>query len=504
MSETLLLGLSYLYIFAFILVAGWLAGPIKVDPRTTRKVVHIGVSHWWLILMYGLRSPAIALAGPVSFVFLNLLSLRVRLFKGMEAEPGSTNFGTVYFPISLVCLVLAVNAGIIQPWEGGVGILIMGWGDGLAAVVGVTAKRGTFRVFGVAGSGKSVRGSVTMLVASFVVAAVFLALFQPEVALPSLVLRAAAVAAFATLVELMTPFGLDNLSVPLLTTLFVHLVLVRPGLSDGQVVAFLEGLAVNLVVAGSALKARAVAPSGAIAGTAVGTALLATGGAPAYALLMTFFLSSTVIGRITRRGRPDSGIEEKGDRRDAAQVLANCGAATAGLLLHAAFGSPAFLVVFAAGFAAANADTWASEIGILNARPPRHVFTWKEIPAGTSGGVSPLGTAAALLGAVVIALVFARGFGAALRGLPVAGGLTGLVALVAAAGVIGSLVDSALGAGLQAQYRAAHGGRITERPRTGDVDNTLVRGVRWMNNDAVNFLASTASAAAAGLLFSRL
>jgi uncharacterized protein (TIGR00297 family) len=499
MNEVLLLGLSYLYIFAFILLAGWMVGPGRVDPRTSRKVVHIGVSHWWLILMYGLHTPWIALAGPISFVFLNLLSLRVKLFKGMEAEPGSRNFGTVYFPISLVVLVLLVNAKIIEPWEGGVGMLIMGWGDGLAALVGVRAKGGVFQIFG---STKSLRGSLAMLAASFVVALVFLSFFQEELEPMSLLARAAAIASFATLVELLTPFGLDNLTVPMLTALFVHVVIVRPDSPDTLVYAFLGAFVLNVIVASAALGVRAVAPSGAIAGVAVGTALLAVGGMPAYSLLMAFFLSSTVIGRITRRGRPDSGIEEKGDRRDSFQVLANCGTATASLVLYPVLGSPGFLVAFAAGFAAANADTWASEIGILNSKPPRHVFSWKEIPAGTSGGVSPLGTIAAVFGSALIALVFLYGFGPSFN--PLNGSLTRVGVLVLVGGITGSLVDSALGAGLQAQYRCSQSGKTTERPKTAGVANPLIRGVRWMNNDAVNFLAASTAACATGLLFSLL
>jgi uncharacterized protein (TIGR00297 family) len=501
MSEVLLLGLSYGYIFLFILLAGWLSGSGRLLPRTTRKVVHIGVAHWWLILMFGLHTPLLAVAGPVSFVVMNLVSLRYQLFKGMEAEPGSRNYGTVYFPVTLVVLVSLVNAGVIQPWEGGLGVLVMGWGDGLAAVIGSRARGGVFQVFG---STKSLLGSATMLVASFVVALVFLRLFLPETGLASLVLRAAGVAVFATLVELMTPFGVDNLTVPLLTTLYLHLAVVRAPDPDGLALALLGGFALNAVVAVAALRARAVKSSGAVAGVAVGTALLAAGGPAAYSLLMAFFLSSTIIGRFTRRRRPDSGIEEKGDRRDSFQVIANCGAATLSLVLYAALGTPAFLVAFAAGFAEANADTWASEIGILNARPPRHLFSWQPLPAGTSGGVSPLGTAAAVLGSALIALVFVSVFGSALRPGGSWAGVLEVSTLVLGGGILGSLVDSALGAGVQAQYRCSETGRVTERPHTGGVPNPLIKGIRWINNDAVNFLAASTAAGVAGVTFAWL
>ena len=87
----------------------------------------------------------------------------------------------------------------------------MGYGDGFAAVVGNPLACETIQIFG---STKSLSGSATMLVIFFLVSAILLgATGQPQVLLPALVL-----AVLATIIEAATPLGLDNLTVPLLTS----------------------------------------------------------------------------------------------------------------------------------------------------------------------------------------------------------------------------------------------------------------------------------------------
>ena len=164
-----------------------------------------------------------------------------------------------------------------------------------------------------------------------------------------------------------------------------------------------------------------------------------------------------------------------GSRRTARQVLANGGVAALAALL----GSwPAV----AGAVAAATADTWATEIGAFSSTPPRLITSRLPVPRGVSGGITPLGTAGGVVGAVLIG---------ALAGLPrgMAPGLThpgGFVAVVACAGVFGMLVDSLLGATVQ--------GTFPNEP----VQPT--RGYAWLDNDAVNLAATLTGAglAAAG------
>jgi uncharacterized protein (TIGR00297 family) len=147
-----------------------------------------------------------------------------------------------------------------------------------------------------------------------------------------------------------------------------------------------------------------------------------------------------------------------------------------------------WLAAFATSFAAANADTWASEIGVLYRKLPRSILTWKELPTGASGGVTTLGFLASAAGAAFIGLLFAASY-AGLSDVRMDWGLVVLIATLG--GLLGSIVDSVLGAALQAQYTCVVTGAYTERSHTDGLPNILVKGLRWFTNDAVNF-ASTA------------
>jgi phytol kinase len=77
---------------------------------------------------------------------------------------------------------------------------------------------GILRVFG---SRKSLTGNLTMLVVSFAVLALLIAWQGLSPVLPA----AVGLALVATLVEAMTPFGLDNLTVPLASALAYGMVI---------------------------------------------------------------------------------------------------------------------------------------------------------------------------------------------------------------------------------------------------------------------------------------
>jgi len=153
------------------------------------------------------------------------------------------------------------------------------------------------------------------------------------------------------------------------------------------------------------------------------------------------------------------------------------------------------VVAAAAGFAAANADTWASELGVLSRRPPRSITTGRELPAGASGGVTPAGTLASLAGSCTVGLWLAAWFPGGGRG-PVVPLVLCLV--VTAAGTVGSVVDSLLGATIQALYKAPDDS-LTEHAEEGGSRNRLVRGLAAVNNDVVNFASTMTGAVVGGL-----
>ncbi|PKO14902.1 MAG: DUF92 domain-containing protein [Chloroflexi bacterium HGW-Chloroflexi-10] len=258
-------------------------------------------------------------------------------------------------------------------------------------------------------------------------------------------------------------------------------------------VQVLIGLLLALMVAYIAYRVRTLSRSGAIAAAALGWLVFGFGGFEWAVLLLTFFISSSGLSRLRKRRK--AKLEEKFSKsstRDAGQVLANGGVAGFFVLLHIFF--PAAFwpwLGFAGALAAANADTWATELGVLSRKAPVSMVTWKRVERGTSGGITVLGTLSAALGAGLIGVLAVLCWPtqisnpmAAMSWLPVVG--------LILAGLLGSLVDSFLGATVQAMFVCPKCKKETERyplHLCGTKTNFL-RGWRWLDNDWVNGLCT--------------
>ena len=184
-------------------------------------------------------------------------------------------------------------------------------------------------------------------------------------------------------------------------------------------------------VAALAWGLRTLTGGGALAAWLVGTLVLSGTGWPGAAALLAFFVSSSFVSRFEPA---DRRLDPKGSRRDAAQVLANGGAAALAALLGPARPELALWLVTGT-LAAAAADTWATSLGRRSRTVPRDLLSGRAVPPGTSGGVTVLGSGAALVGAALVA-----GSGAAAGGQPV------LFPIAALVGFLGMALDSALGA----------------------------------------------------------
>lgn len=151
-------------------------------------------------------------------------------------------------------------------------------------------------------------------------------------------------------------------------------------------------------------------------------------------------------------------------------------------------------VMYVAHFATANADTWASEVGMLAKNKPRLItsFFMREVPAGTNGGVSVLGTVASAAGGAFIGFVYyALTFlypASITPQYPMI--IVGLIC-----GIIGSLIDSFLGATVQATYYSQKKQQIIKHynsessSKKDDDDVIRVCGMDILSNEAVNFLS---------------
>ncbi|MGA2489878.1 MAG: DUF92 domain-containing protein [Anaerolineales bacterium] len=236
------------------------------------------------------------------------------------------------------------------------------------------------------------------------------------------------------------------------------------------------------VVAFAAYRARSLSRSGAWGALLEGTIIFGLGGWRWAVLLLAFFVSASALTHMFAKRKATLNEKfEKGGQRDLGQVIANGGIASLFAGLHFFFPQASWpWMAFAASLAAVNADTWATELGVLNPSMPRLITNWKPVERGTSGGISVYGTLAAVGGAALIAV---------LAGLVRASGNFWMITAIASlGGLLGSLFDSLLGATVQAIYRCPHCDKETEKHplHTCGTETVQIRGWNWLNNDMVN------------------
>lgn len=463
--------LSYAYVGVCVL-AGEVAARRGAPREFSRKLIHVSVGLWLFPALQLFAHREWAVVPSLTAAVANWVIHRKRLLKAVETEPG--NLGTVWYPLSFsACLYLAWD----RPAVAAGSILAMVVGDALASLVGRRFGRHRYETLG--GERKSLEGSLAMLAGTFLAVLASLTWMPglaPDMPRVPLALLCAVV---ATCAEALGIRGRDNLWVPLsaLAVLGWTPAAWATGLGVGSGVAVLIG--------GAAWFRGSLSPSGVLGAIVVGTPVFGLAGAVGTAALLGFFFSSSALSKLFRdRKAPMEAEYAKTGTRDFGQALANGGVAALASVLLGLTGDPRFLLAMLGALVAANADTWATELGVLSRSHPRLITTLRPVAPGTSGAVSGAGLLASTAGAAFVASL------ALMTGVPWQF-LPGLVL----AGVVGSLVDSVLGATVQDVRWCEACSRETERRvhRCGQPTRAL-RGVSWLGNDTVNVVATAAGA----------
>jgi uncharacterized protein (TIGR00297 family) len=234
--------------------------------------------------------------------------------------------------------------------------------------------------------------------------------------------------------------------------------------------------------------------SGVVGAILVGALIFGLGGWLWGLLLITFFISSSWLSHYRRIDKEEVAEKfAKGSRRDIGQVLANGGLGAILAIVFARYPEPLLFAAFVGVMATVNADTWATELGVLSRVPPRMITTGDVVVPGTSGGVTRLGIWASVAGSLLIGTVATAL--AQVASLLSSGGWSlraiSYTLVAVAGGLAGSLFDSLLGSTVQGIYYCDHCGKETESVthRCGRMARPL-RGWGWFNNDVVNLVAS--------------
>lgn len=210
---------SYLYIALVIIGAKAFE---KKGKEASRKFIHIMLGNWWIIAMYFFTNVWFAAFVPATFIIINYMSYKKNLIKVMERDE-QDGFGTVYYAISLLMLVIVSFGVYKQPSLGLVPTLVMAYGDGFAAIVGKSIKSKRYKL---GETKKSFAGSLTMFIISTILIGGYLAFYHSTVFWKAAhwPLVTCLMALAVTAIEAVSGKGTDNITVPISTLCLLILI----------------------------------------------------------------------------------------------------------------------------------------------------------------------------------------------------------------------------------------------------------------------------------------
>jgi dolichol kinase len=210
--------LVYLYVAILLIISEKL---LKKHPTFGRKVLHIMTGNIAFILPIFQTRVIMAFIAAGPFIFLTFLISPHTPIKSIRAKTSAAGhgMGLVYYSIAwtILAYVFFDDKVVIA-----IGILAMSYGDGFASVIGSKYSKKKFEIFG---NQKSYIGSISMFVFSLIMFIVALLFYEFSITLKIMIILV--IIAFSSMIaEVITPKGLDNLSVPFITSIYFYIALI--------------------------------------------------------------------------------------------------------------------------------------------------------------------------------------------------------------------------------------------------------------------------------------
>ena len=461
---------SVLYALLCLLLA-FVAYKLGTTKKITRKIVHILVGFEWVIL-YTFMGPSVHfLAVCILFLLILAISYKGNLLP-MISSDGDNSPGTVYYAVAMtiMAVITLFIPQMILPF--GIGVFCTSAGDGLAGVVGqVMNFPKNVRIY----KNKTIYGSLTNFIVSFIVVGIFNAHYSLGLS----ILHILSISLLSVELELFTGRGLDNISITLGTSLLTYSFInfdstenyIVPVLLTPAIIAF-------------ASSKRALTVDGIIAAILLDLAVSVSLGNFGFTLLFSFFALGIIADKIKKHyKKTKQNIEKRGDCRNYVQVLSNGIVAAICALLYVFTRNYGFVLGFIAALAEALADTLASGVGSISGRA-YDLFRFKPCQPGLSGGMSLIGTVFSLIGGIIVSIV-----------AYIFGRITFVeIIIVSACAFLGALFDSMLGSLLQVKYKCTKCGSIIEAEHHCGAISEHYSGLKFINNDMVNFFGTLLAA----------
>ncbi len=484
--------LSSLYVILFVLfflILGEVTAKKQIlSKEDSRKLIHISVGN--MILFVPLFTNRIILTAiPAIFIFGNYMlspkspigKMRLKTFEAGHA------LGTVYYSFSLT---LVVWFGFGKLWLIAASFLPLVFGDGFAAVFGPKAKNGKFQ--GVGGE-KTLLGSSMFVFFAWFAVSVYLLFFGYSFQFAILVAIVASL--ISIIVELLSPRGLDNLLIPLINLPILYYLepILQTISSELNTMIIVQGIIFGMFLAIVGYFAGALTVDGAVTGFLLGILLFGMGGWTLGLQLFFFFILGSIATKISKKRSKSTQdeFEKGGTRRDSTQALAKAGIAAILTLPFLFTKNFAWFYFISAILTSSLVDTMATELGILSKQKPRLILKpWKIAEPGVSGGVSTIGSLGGLIFGVILSAI-TYGVSRFDTYMSVNSINWKFIILVPIAGFIGMLMDGIIGSTLQRENKCQVCGKIVESKIHCNKPTQYHKGLRFINNDMVNLLATT-------------
>lgn len=451
---------------------------LGIPKKYTRKVVHILVGFEWVFLYHFMGASIHFLAVCIFFTALLAVAYKGNLMPMISSDADNAP-GTVYYGVAMtgVAAIGIFVPEVMLPF--GVGIFCTSIGDGLAGFVGQAIKKCNPRIYGK----KTVFGTLANFVFSFACAMVMSAVFGMGLS----VWHALAIAYISVALELITGFGLDNITITWGVTALTYAFMYVPTVGE-----YIVPILLTPIVIAFALSKKALTVAGVAVAIIMDVVISISLGNFGFVLLASFFGGSVAIDKIKRRIRRGDVSDEglKGDMRDHMQVIANGLVPTLAALLYLLTGKSVFVIAFVAALSEAFADTAASGIGAFSGKA-YDPFRFKATERGLSGGMSLIGTLASLVAAFVIGLI-ALAFGKL---------ELSMLLVTTLSAFLGGVFDSFLGSLFQVKFKCRVCGKITEKYEHCGMPTAHHSGFTLIDNDVVNLMSGLFAAALSITLF---
>ncbi len=471
MSNVLGIVVSLIYIGIIIAIASFCYQKKQFSIEDSRKFVHVGLSNWWLIAMLFFDNWIWACILPCAFIIFNLLNLKYNFIKGIERPKKQKTLGTVFYCVALTILAVLLFRTEQLKYIGAIAILILGYADGLGGLISEYLGKHEF------GFGhKTAEGSFTVFTISFVISYVlFNMLLYSDLALE----YSFFIACFATIIELFSVGGIDNLTLPLGVAGVTYLLIREPLFSK-----FSLGFAIMGLIVWVALLNKMLSYAGGIAALALGVIIFYFDGPVAAFSILFFFLTSAILEHYH-----DIPKEEK--TKSFVQVMENAVPFIMFGLMYYGTNSEVALVSLFTAIAGACSDTWGSGLGYYSKEKVLNALSFEPIRKGESGGITLLGTFGELLGSLAIALL------SLLMGGP---NMLARCLIIFVFGFFTAYLDSVFGILLQVKYYNKETGDFRETKPKNMKGYEKISGYGFIDNSMTNFLTIMISSLLAGML----